>query len=470
MSELMLDRNIRDIATALRDGSTSAEALAEQSIDRHDANGDALEAYIHWDSAGAIAQARAVDAALKAGYEPGPLAGIPVSLKDLYGVRNMPTYGGGPTELPGDWRREGPVTRALRGAMCVVPGKTHTVEFAFGAVGTNAHWGAPRNPWDAGRHRVSGGSSSGAGVSLCEGSALIAMGTDTGGSVRIPASVTGNVGLKVTIGRWSIDGIVPLAPTWDTPGPLARTVEDAAIAFGTIDPAVDNTLGFVDGLHGREASELCLGMCDEHFWDDCSPGIAEAVRGAIDELTAKGARLKKVSMDMATEARDSTHRGGIFGAEGWAWLQAGYPERAATLDPNIAARFEVGRALPASDYYQAIHGIKPMAAGANHALRHVDALVVPMVNGTPPTAEAVSDDAIYREQVVKITRNAHPVNLLELCAITLPVGLDAAGMPVGLQLIGRGGTEERLLSTALAVEAVLGTSAARLGRPPLIRR
>ena len=144
MSELMLDRNIRDIATALRDGSTSAEALAEQSIDRHDANGDALEAYIHWDSAGAIAQARAVDAALKAGYEPGPLAGIPVSLKDLYGVRNMPTYGGGPTELPGDWRREGPVTRALRGAMCVVPGKTHTVEFAFGAGGF--HRAAPAAP------------------------------------------------------------------------------------------------------------------------------------------------------------------------------------------------------------------------------------------------------------------------------------------------------------------------------------
>ena len=203
---------------------------------------------------------------------------------------------------------------------------------------------------------------------------------------------------------------------------------------------------------------------------DCAPGVTEAARGAIDELVNQGARLTKISMDMATEARDSTHRGGIFGAEGWAWLQAGYPERAETLDPNIAARFEVGRTLSAADYYRAVHGIKPLAAAANHALRHVDALVVPMVNVTPPTVEEVSIDANYREQVVKMTRNAHPVNLLELCAITLPVGLDAAGMPVGLQFIGRGGTEERLLAAALAAEAVLGTGAQRIGQAPLITR
>ena len=134
-----------------------------------------------------------MDELLSAGYDAGPLMGIPISLKDLYGVRGMPIYGGSPVALPKKWQEEGPVTEALRLARGIIMGKTHTVEFAYGGVGTNSHWGAPINPWDSDTHRVTGGSSSGAGVSLSQGSALIAMGTDTGGSVRIPASVTGNI-------------------------------------------------------------------------------------------------------------------------------------------------------------------------------------------------------------------------------------------------------------------------------------
>ena len=175
MSDHILDGNIRDIAAAMRAGATSARALVDEASRRHDSFGAALGAYKLWDNARARREAGACDELLAGGYDAGALMGMPISLKDLYGVRGMPTFGGTPAELPEKWRDEGPVTEALRVAGGVIMGKTHTVEFAYGGVGTNAHWGAPVNPWDGGNHRVTGGSSSGAGVSLNQGSALVAM-------------------------------------------------------------------------------------------------------------------------------------------------------------------------------------------------------------------------------------------------------------------------------------------------------
>jgi len=165
VSEHILDSDIRAIARALRAGDISSEALIDEVARRHKVYGAALNAYKHWDSDRARREARAVDELLLSGYDAGPLMGIPISLKDLYGVRGMPIYGGSPAELPKKWQEEGPVTGALRLARGVIMGKTHTVEFAYGGVGTNSHWGAPVNPWDPDTHRVSGGSSSGAGVS-----------------------------------------------------------------------------------------------------------------------------------------------------------------------------------------------------------------------------------------------------------------------------------------------------------------
>ena len=189
-------------------------------------------------------QAAAADAAFAAGNRLGPLQGIPVSVKDLYGVEGLPIFAGSPRELPLEWRREGWLVRRLRDQLAIVMGKTHTVEFAFGGLGISAHWPVPWNPQDRKTHRSPGGSSSGAGVSLGEGTALIALGTDTGGSVRIPASVTGNVALKTTAGRWPTTGIVPLSTTFDTAGFLARSAADAAFAFESVDgekvPALDD--------------------------------------------------------------------------------------------------------------------------------------------------------------------------------------------------------------------------------------
>lgn len=467
MGDHILDRPIRGIAAAVREGETKFEHVLGEAAARHQRFDSTLKAYLYWDGEGALEAARAADAFLAAGHDAGPMMGLPISAKDIFGVARMPTFGGTPKELPPEWRTEGPVMQALRSHMAIPTGKTHSIEFAFGAVGTSAHWGAPRNPWDAEAHRVSGGSSVGAGVSLAEGSAVLALGTDTGGSIRIPASVTGQVGLKVTIGRWSTEGIVPLSTTFDTPGFLTRTVEDAAVGFAVVDPDQGDSEEFVRKLEGLDAGSLRLGVCDEHFWDNCAPGVAEGVQGAIDELTKKGARLVRIPMAEATEARQCLIQAALFGVEGMSFIQELFPDRLDTIDPNIGSRLKGGVDISAVDYYSNLRILKRLNAIVSERLSHVDALVVPTVPHTPPTVEEVADSDGYFRANGLMTQNTQPINMLALCAITMPVALDNAGMPVGLQLVGAPRTEERLLATALACERELGTARQRIGLPPV---
>ena len=255
--------SLADIAGALRDGGLSAGDLAEWAIANHDERGEALHAYKTWDANKVREEAAAADATFAAGIDLGALQGIPVSIKDLVGVSGYPIFAGCPRELPESWAVNGPIVSAIRYQLGVISGKTHTVQFAFGGMGANRHWGAPRNPWDADDHRSPAGSSSGAGVSLCEGSALLAIGTDTAGSVRMPATVTGNAGMRPTPGRWSIEGIVPLVPSLDTPGPLARSAADMAFGFAAMDPILGGDVsGFLDVLDGVDISDFRIGVCD----------------------------------------------------------------------------------------------------------------------------------------------------------------------------------------------------------------
>ncbi len=200
----------------LRDGSVRAADLFAEACERHARHGDALNAYKLWLGEAGRAQAQAADAAFGVGSDLGPAQGLPLSVKDVFGIRGTPTFCGTARQLPDKYEAEGPVVTGLRRQLSVFSGKSHTVPFAFGVLGVNRHWGAPRNPWDASTHRLSGGSSSGAGVSLWEGSCVWAIGTDAGGSVRAPASFTGTVGLRTSIGRWPSGGEPPLSPTLDT--------------------------------------------------------------------------------------------------------------------------------------------------------------------------------------------------------------------------------------------------------------
>ncbi len=463
----MLRTSAVQLAGDLRSGKTTAAAVAEAAIERHDRLDGTLSAYKVWESDRARREAALADTALAAGYDLGAFQGLPVSVKDLYGVRGFPTFAGSPTRLPASWEEEGPVVTALRRGMAVIPGKTHTVEFAFGGLGTNPHWGTPRNPWDAASHRVPGGSSAGAGVSLWEGSCVLALGTDTAGSVRIPASVTGCVGLKTTAARWSTLGITPLSRTLDTPGVLARSVGDATMGFAAIDPQTDeHPLDLVAALSGYDLSTLRTGVCD-WFYRDCSPGVAEAVEQAVQELSGAGLHVSRLDLPELDDVIGIFRTGGITAAEFAAFINTELPDWKATLDPNVRGRFERMEAVPAIDYISRLWRLREVAAKVMARMAPFDFVIGPTVPITPPTVEAVAGAEAYQSANMMALRNTCIANLLGFCAITLPVGKDAAGMPVGIQLMAGPEQEELLLAAGMACERVIGTPVERLGLPPL---
>ena len=461
--------SIEDLQAALRDGTLTAVGLAERVIENYNRNDEALGAYKTWNEGAFRAQAEAADAALAANLDFGPLQGMPVSIKDLYGVSGYPTFAGTPTALPEEWEAEGPVVQALRQSLAVVPGKTHTVEFAFGGVGTNPHWPTPRNPWDADRHRVPGGSSAGAGVSLGTGTAVVAVGSDTAGSVRVPASVTGCVGVKTSIHRWSTDGIVPLSPSLDTAGILTRSAADAAIAFAAVDPLTDeHPLSFLEDLGDIEADEFTVGVCD-WFFEDCGPGIAEAVQAAIEELAGAGVAVTALELPEVVESDTLFRQGGLAAPEFAAFINGEMTAYRDTLDPNVAARFERIEAIPAVDYLQRKAAFDALSLRVAARMAEVDVLLSPTVPITPPDIESVATGKSYHEANMAMLRNTSPFNLLKMCATTMPVALDPEGMPVGLQIAAPLGEDEQTLAAAIAFEKVLGSARDRLGAPPLYR-
>jgi len=436
-----LDLSLLEISRRFEEGRLNATDLVAAAQERHDPE---LNAYKTWAPDFALRQARAADAVRQSGTQLGPLQGIPVSVKDLYGVAGLPVFAGSPRELPETWRREGPLVRALRGQLAVIMGKAHTVEFAFGGLGTNAHWEAPRNPWDRKVHRSPGGSSSGAGVSLGEGTALLAVGTDTGGSVRIPASMTGQVGLKTTKGRWSTDGIVPLSPSFDTAGLLTRSVADMIFAFVALDG--------VPVPPTPEPGELRLAVGEDFFWAETSPGVAERAREAIAILAGLGARTTPLEIPGCAEVYQLYQSGGIVSPELYRFLSVELPEWIDTLDPRVASRMASAKELPAWSYLDRKSKYDALSRRAATLFDQVDAVLMPTVPVTPPPIADVADEARYRQANMLALRNTCVVNFLGLCAITMPVGLDAAGMPVGLQIVGPPNAEPRLLSIAAAFE------------------
>jgi len=467
MTDIM-QSSLAQLAAALRDGKVTAAALANAAAANHDANADSLGAYKLWAPEAAAAQAAAADAAFKAGNDLGPLQGIPISVKDLYGVRGWPTFAGTPKAFPATWQEEGPVIAALRSQIGVITGKTHTVEFAFGGIGANPHWGTPRNPWDAKNHRAPGGSSSGAGVSLTAGSALLALGTDTAGSVRIPASMTGNAGLKTGVGRWSIAQIAPLSPSLDTAGVLARSVADLAIGFVAIDPAYAASRREVVVPAPAPVDRLRLGVPENFFWDGCSPGVAEGVRKALQELEKQGATLVSCTLPEADQIYPIFKVGGLAAVELYAFVKEELPDWFDLIDPIIVQRMEEAATLPAHEYVRRVRVMADLAQSAAARLAGVDAMVTPTVPITPPVMADIATIEAYRPANLMALRNTGIANYLTLCALTMPVALDAAGMPVGLQLMGPLQSEERLLSIGLGIERALGTARERLGKPPAV--
>jgi aspartyl-tRNA(Asn)/glutamyl-tRNA(Gln) amidotransferase subunit A len=459
----ILDRSLRALAAGLRERKFSSLDLWREARAAMDATEPRLNAYKLRLDTSAERVAREADAALAAGRDHGVLQGIPVSVKDLYGVPGFPTFAGSARELPASWQAAGPMVRCLLDEHAVITGKTHTVEFAFGGLGLNTHWPVPRNPWDERHARVAGGSSSGAGVSLVQGSAVVALGSDTAGSVRIPASLTGNAGYKPTVERWSTRGIVPLSPTFDTPGVLARSVDDAFLAAGEFDRRMfGDRPGAIE--RAKPVERLRIGVPEEHFWDECDAGVAHVVRGALAELERGGHRLVPIAFPEATGAYDHFRAGSFTGVELLAFLKRELPAWLPILDPNVAARMDALARMPAVELLERKHAFEQLAARALPRFDEVDVIAAPTVPIPAPRVDEVADYDRYRALNLAVLRNTCVANLLRLCALTIPAGLHPLGVPVGLMLMAAPMRDDVLFGAGLAIEKTLGMGRERLRR------
>ncbi len=462
----ILDRPLSDVADALRRRVISSTELVTEALRWYLLRDPELGAYKHVEPEWVLAAAAAADRMLAEDSHPDPLCGIPVSVKDLYGVTGLPTYAGTARRLPDVWSQDAWLVQNLRTHGAVIVGKTHTVELAYGAVGINPHWGTPRNPWDARTHRIPGGSSCGAGVSLHEGSALVALGTDTGGSIRIPAALTGTVGHKTTHGRWPTDGVVPLSSTLDSVGALTRSVADSVYFFGSVDPSWGDPAALLEHLEDPGQRGLRIGVPRSEIWRACQTDVADAVQSALSELEAGGWTLVEVDGTLLDEAAHLYAHGGIAGAECRAFLERDLPGWMEILHPTVGRRLRAASELGGAAYTQAMAERRRMVEAAPALFAEVDVLALPGALLTPPPVSELDDLERYMEVNAALLRPTSPASILGLCALSLPVGLDRAGMPASLQLVAPGRSDEALLGSALAAEQLLGAPRERLGIPP----
>ena len=462
----MLSRSIADIASALRRGEFSATELITAALDRHSLFGERLRAYKLFDAEKALESARAADQVLGNDDDAPPLTGIPISVKDLYGVDGLPTFAGTSRQLPEKWSRDAWLVARLCEAGAITVGKTHMVEMAFGAVGINPNWDTPRNPWDDKVHRIPGGSSSGAGVSLWEGSALIALGSDTGGSIRIPAALTGTVGQRTTRGRWPTEGVVPLSHTFDTVGALTRNVEDYVYFFGCVDPQWGAPQDLLERLAATELKSVRMALPQCGIWDDCEVDIVDRLNSVTSDLSGHIRNLVEIDGSLLDDAFElSLGRRAIASTECRAFLESELPEWLDILHPIVRTRIKQGLRPDDPEYRAALADHRRMANEAHKLFDDADILLLPGNIISPPPVAELADLDRYGEANAAILRPTYPISVLGLTAISIPVGIDGNGMPIGLQLVAPGGQDEALLAVALAVEREFGAATQSLGRP-----
>ena len=405
-----LDCSIGRIADALRAREVSATELTKAALARHASHGDRLHAYKFLDPDRALAEASSADELLARESDPPPFTGIPTSVKDIFGVDGLPTFAGTPRQLPDAWSRDAWLVARLRDAGAITIGKTHTVEMAFAGVGMNPNWGTPYNPWDESTARIPGGSSCGAGVSLLEGSALLALGSDTGGSIRIPAAFTGTVGHKTTKGRWPTDGVVQLSHTFDTVGALTRTVEDSIYFFGSVDPAWGDPAALLERLSATDLSTTRIAVPACEIEKACQPDIGDVIHGALAELDTAGADLVETDGRLLDDASALYMRGGIGGTECRAFLERELPGWLETLHPIVGSRLANATSEADPSYEEVISDQRRMAASAHTLFEHADVLALPGNLITPPPVAELGDLDRYLKVNATTLRPTCPAN------------------------------------------------------------
>lgn len=464
MTETPLEfATITELATRIRAGALGPLQLAETCLERIAALDKRLHAFIAVTRDRALAEARAAETLLRGGHDLGPLHGVPYAVKDLYDVKGWPTTAG--TRLLADnvAAQDSTAVRRLAAAGMVLVGKTHTVQFAFSGIGINHDHGTPHNPWSP-APLAPGGSSSGSGVAVGAGLVPAALGSDTGGSVRIPAALCGTVGLKTTVGRISRSGVYPLSWTLDTVGPLTRSVEDAALVYQALhgtDLADETTLGVPphDALASLRAGVkgLRLAFGETVFFDDVDGEITAAVREAGGVLRALGASVDSIAVPEVAEAMAEQRRASMIAAEALAVNGRLIDEQFDALDPVVAHRMKAGRSLSATDYFAVLRQWAALRARVQRTLADVDALLVPATMIPPrPLASIDASFESYTDANVRYLRNTAVGNILALCAVVLPCGFTGEGLPIGLMVYAKPFDEATALRVAWAYEQATG--------------
>ena len=435
----------------LRQGRSSATRLVEDALGRIEEHaGEGRRVFTRVYAKSARAAAEASDLLRSAGLSRSPIDGLPISIKDLFDVAGETTQAGSVVlreAAPAD--EDAIVISRLRSAGAVIVGRTNMTEFAYSGLGINPHYGTPANPWDRANARIPGGSSSGAAVSVSDGMAVAGIGSDTGGSIRIPAALCGLTGFKPTARRVPMVGVLPLATHLDSIGAIAPSVNccallDAILAGQAPAPIAPAALA---GLRLLIPTTLVL--------DDLDQAVAAAFQKSLARLAAAGARLVETPVPAFSALASINAAGGFSAAESWAWHRAIVARAAADYDPRVLSRIARGRDFSAADFLDLLRARAAWIAGITPTLSAFDAIVMPTVPVIAPRiADLAASDEAYTRANLLMLRNPSTINFLDGCALSLPCH-DAGGAPVGLMIAGTALSDAKILAIGLAVESCL---------------
>ncbi|WP_459614172.1 amidase [Bordetella sp. 2513F-2] len=445
-----MSATLHEQSQALVEGRTSSIELTEAALARAtDPAGEGSRVYTRLYADRALAAARASDTLRAAGLARSAIDGLPISIKDLFDVA-------GETTLAGSVARQGEpeatahavVVQRLMAAGAVITGRTNMTEFAYSGLGLNPHYGTPRNPWDRATGRIPGGSSSGAAVSVADGMAAAAIGSDTGGSVRIPAALCGLAGFKPTARRVSMEGVLPLSVNLDSIGPLAPSVRCCAaldaVLSGEGQPVAPAVLR---GLRLAIPTTLAL--------DDLDPHVAASFSAAAARLSAAGAQVDEIEVPEFLQLAGINAKGGFTAAEAWAWHRDLIARAGERYDPRVVSRIRRGEAMSAADWIELVAARQAWIAAVERRIAGYDALILPTVPVVAPEiAPLEASDALYGSTNLLVLRNPTLINFLDGCALSVPCH-EAGTAPAGLMIAGAAGTDRRILAIGMAVEDLL---------------